>query len=1200
MIKKIIVIGVIAVSIILLFSLFSVFLISPVSALPPIVKPSDLRSGEDETFDGDGAVPDESWYNFTGDYSTTTDNITFSTTTVDLFIGNESLNISGTAGDNSTFEFNESDYFAIDFYLKPLEDSGISRFEFLNGTDVTYSFELRYRYEIDDYVSATDFNSDGHNNYEDIYEIYGVYGHTGSPGWIKEDLKADGVINYLDISWFIAHYSTTDYWDVVQVGGNQHHNKTIYTYSFSDATSWLHCYFQWAYSPTYPGGYSSFVFMAFRPETDSSDGDWNVSGYNYNLCNATWTNLSITSVSDTICYFDNLTVYKTPLDIAVNSYSPSGNTTITDMGEHSCFAYVDYEISFYLLNNPQDIPMFAFVDLWQFTFLSGIWEQTGFFESNYSQTGFDLIVTNETLFQRHKQVEFNYDYYWSVNISTEPIEGYGYSEYVWEFPQALPQISGRWCYTYFVNPYPDPYVSSWFPAHNATEITLSDFPYVVLNDINNKSGTFSFYMLDNTSKVWVFQGQESYYNGENKTLSTFWSGISLADFYDEDFYWYVALKPDCIGGLYEYPNATQAGMYMYGHKAWKLTTEHNYPPVVNSYAPANNSVYDPWADTIYINISDNTTGEDDYLSFSMWVITNESWYIGGTTVYKDTLHLLVLNNSRNDGEYILDDDGNCTGYSPDHKWYYFDNGTLNFTWTPEDIYECSGINPLNGTYFSWGIRLSDIENTVWFPSDGTGRYNTNFTGVGDWWINYIVDYTHDNQLPTLSVSYPTDTTYTKSQWKNNHELSVTVNDQEGDDIYLFLTINTTDGYLVEDFILDPSGKSYFDGFYTYDLPYLTNGSYDFDLSYYIPYDNTEYTMTLSARDDYPGHALMAGTTTHVQFSIGSPPGKKYHLAVMGFDPSNGEMNGISAVSAITGYISLNRANENSSKHWTGYQVAVFVADGVVQDGINPLLMQTKGRMWYSAVGIGHSTILPFVYYITNVDAPSSHWQYFAGFNIKNTKTHYPWAKFSLTSSLVAMHDYKMWIGLYTGVPSINPAPTLFGNDFDDFQRFPANDVEFNNLYDDSLAPCPDFRYNAYNLGGAHYIMEPPYDISNPGDYGFTGGRSTFSTYTNYNQIITNIPNVMANIGISGGGLLLSLFIIGLFSLMPYILIKRKARSVPMPVIASFTLFGVILSFGMGLLDMWIFAVVFFILLMVIFYKAWAYITSKKTDEGAEK
>ena len=57
-----------------------------------------------------------------------------------------------------------------------------------------------------------DINNDGRNTILDKVLISVKYGQTGAPGWIREDINNNGIVNLIDLNYDSNHYNEC-WWD---------------------------------------------------------------------------------------------------------------------------------------------------------------------------------------------------------------------------------------------------------------------------------------------------------------------------------------------------------------------------------------------------------------------------------------------------------------------------------------------------------------------------------------------------------------------------------------------------------------------------------------------------------------------------------------------------------------------------------------------------------------------------------------------------------------------------------------------------------------------------------------------------------------------------------------------------------------------------------------------------------------------------
>lgn len=1157
--KRIVVIATFLVVAMFLFSIF-VTMFNNVSASPSVVKPI-IETPEMDDFEDDtvGNPPAEPFYAYSGDYVVDNRTIPVTGGTINMFRSGKSLNLSGQAGNSSEFHFNESDYFSIDFYLAYwVEGGGTLRFKFQNATCDSFEIDYISIFNASLYNNAMDLNNDGHVNSFDIYHIILVYGTTGTPGWIKDDLKPDGVINYIDIAVFISNYVCTDKVDVRYKANITVYNITydydelLYTFvptlsQGADEITMLHSYFQFSKdSLGYVGFKYAFADVLWSDDVMLQPPVWTCASSCF-VGQCDWDRINISSETDTEAYLDDLTICYTPYDLAVHSVSPINTGIAPGSG-----ATVNLVTSYYMIGNTYMTPMFMDACAYVYSPISFTWVPTRYFPNH------DYITNNATITD-YLSIDFSTTYYWYMNITTFG-GGFGTS-YSWEFPQTgtappgliSPTTQGdKFCNRFQTSAYPEPYVSAWTPAHNAVNVPLNYTGFGGLVDVYvttqsqcGDTGTVRWYYLNNVTHVWVHDGDRSYYDGQNVTHQL--SGIN----YNADVYWRVEITDDDIhSGWNEYPNATQSGVFLYGYKAWKFHTEVNTPPYVASYGPVHGSHFNPFLDTIYINMTDNQTD----FTFNLFFLQNVLW---GNGSYSDELSFIIEDSELVSSPYTI---------------YDTVNGTMNFTWTPSDTANLGYINPMNGTNFSWAVQMDDGVSTSEYPASGRSFATPSNSEIGDWWVNYTSDWLLGNSLPTISVTYPVHAhTYTATQWKNNHNLRVTVIDAEGDDIYLSLSIKSGNGAYSKLFPLQED-YNYFDTMYS-DGP-IANGAYDFDLSYFVPFDNMNYSYYLTAEDS--AHPRGYWNQLNSNFVIGTPPGATNHLSLMSVYPGNGVVDGFSAINnGLTGYYSYYSysALDADKNH-----VAFFFSDGVQKEtgaGIgykyNPLLFTYGGKLQYL--------------------------------------DDYPWNKFSIKTGLQSRHEYILHIGLLEEITDVIDIGLFGMGPISNFQEFGTGTFELDMLYDDTMVET-EFKAELLNLQGTNYIAEPPYRTFElgveAGEFRFFGASARFSTYP-----LGSGPNLpggtwgvnlvrpLSDAGIGFGGLILTLLIVAIFTIIPYYFIRKKAKNVPMPIIFSFGFFGFLLSFGLGFLDLWMFVIPFVIMLFIIIFKALAWIRTGKTEAGVK-
>lgn len=529
-----------------------------------------------------------------------------------------------------------------------------------------------------------------------------------------------------------------------------------------------------------------------------------------------------------------------------------------------------------------------------------------------------------------------------------------------------------------------------------------------------------------------------------------------------------------------------------------------------------------------------------------------------------------------------------------HLWYNFDdNNTLNFT-LDYDTLKIMMHNwfPTEGTNFSWRIVIYDTENTVEFPSGGG-------------WITYNFTLpVYVNQFPNMTINYPTQTGYNLGQWLSDHELSVTINDAEGDNMYLYLDVYTIPyAYNMTNFptyaerivnninLCDENIDRYsnYETDFVNEIP-LTNDTYTFDMSWFCPYERQRYILALRLYDDMhdywaPPVAQFIDVTVGVEDDYNK-------LAVRSLNAYDGSVTGASILEdGLNFYIAFDGKDYGDVTSDSRCTMTVFLTEkksdsekGLLEDEFkaeDDILIKSNLK-------------------------------------IGNGLTSHAWQLVRFEPSFMRMcgvekgREYTIYVGVLW--KNLNLLTGLHDNDvvlYDVSASHPdyMNGLHYQNIYDDSMH-MQEFRWECLNIGQGSYILTPPYNLafgaSEPyGDYTYIGFSSTFTTDTALLPAVQIVDVILlgTDMGIGGMNLILALGIIACFFIMPYILIKRKARNVPLPILLSFGSFGLMLSFGLGLLELWIIVLPFILFLFILIYRimgsVWNSMPNKGGDEGVQ-
>lgn len=469
-------------------------------------------------------------------------------------------------------------------------------------------------------------------------------------------------------------------------------------------------------------------------------------------------------------------------------------------------------------------------------------------------------------------------------------------------------------------------------------------------------------------------------------------------------------------------------------------------------------------------------------------------------------------------------------------------------WFKADLIADGVIDYLDASYFT----LYSVPNSIsYYPQTG---YNwSGDAGIIDPSTDYIwVYHSANNSVPLITITYPVNgSTITEYQWRNNPSVNFTVTDIEGDEMYACLVIFGKYGQINPFYLSHPSP----------DIDHIVNGSYGFDLSDYITFENMEYNLTLVVYDY--GHCAIerVWNTSYSIFEINPAPDLDRHISIKDCYPPDGEGNA----------------------YW-------LLQTGFTWDMcVNISFVSGYPDIWVFLVDDNNAILLYGTRYCTYEPSKTSLWKSYT-FGKGYFKTR---------------HTYTIYIGGYiNGKPMGHGVPV---------RQFTKAQTQLDMLYDDTAETLGSFSwhwgYTVYE--GVAYFQNAIYE-DETGTCRFYGFKITFSTYppgeqpTQTDQTLSRYDSTWgsdivrymeAQYGLSGLGLIIGLLVVGLFTLIPFFIIKRKAKNVPLPVVSAFTLFGLFFSFGMGFFPLWIFVLPMIITFLFIFYNVRAWMTSHKSAEG---
>lgn len=493
------------------------------------------------------------------------------------------------------------------------------------------------------------------------------------------------------------------------------------------------------------------------------------------------------------------------------------------------------------------------------------------------------------------------------------------------------------------------------------------------------------------------------------------------------------------------------------------------------------------------------------------------------------------------------------------------NLTASYTGTTKSIFSGTtayfNFTPCPGLLYAWFIKLTSDGDTKYYPQSG---YNwSGDLGVPDPNCDFVWLFTaKTNSYPTVTINYPLNgATYTSYQWQNNHNLSFSVSDAEGDHITLnWMSISSLYGYV------------------TFQSPVtwqnIHNSSFTLDLKPWVTFDNMSYNITFMIDDDAHCY-VFNGTFATSLFTIGSA-NTRTHLSVKDCYPPDGDDNAIGAINTGITFDAITNITQSGAP-----TIWLFLID---MDKTQQGMLVGGTPYWFNPVTAMGSR---YCNYVINPGYGSI------------------WRSFSFGKGFLQVrHTYKVYVGIFSsGDP---PGKTTIGVS-------PASRIEADFIYDLSARPMSfSYEFKNFDVPKKNEIIE---DLSN-GDAHFVGVTWEFSTYpvgetpatgdigdttTGSTWGRTLFAHVDTGL-VSWLELIAGLFVVAMFTVMPYILLKKKwsGRNVAMPINITFTAFGLVMAYGMGLLPLWIFIPPVFIIMVILVYKITVWITSRKQLIGGEE
>ena len=451
----------------------------------------------------------------------------------------------------------------------------------------------------------------------------------------------------------------------------------------------------------------------------------------------------------------------------------------------------------------------------------------------------------------------------------------------------------------------------------------------------------------------------------------------------------------------------------------------------------------------------------------------------------------------------------------------------------------------NRRYY-WGMNFTNASES--FPQSPNGSLFY-VTGEGymerGWAFN-----TTEMDVPDVSVSI-CDESYTSETWDS--DMTMTIGSSEGIvslDIIMYCA-EDDDAYMMV-FHDENTNERTSHGDYSTVLYDVDNDTV-FDLSEYVFWDNMNYSFLFLVYDsNYSSYWPMSTFTCN--FSIGTYENLSYYLGFKDIYPAHKQRDAIDVIGSGFSYKAICNKDE-----YPGMKIyfALTQSGDEYQDVVQ-MVNNDGQRVYWTNIGWDGSTVHHSD--DTLVSSGLSGWQ-----------------SYVIPSSVyVARETYRAYLG---------------------FSRVAYNytDVEVSCLYDDVVET--NWTYHITDYGSNHVYEFYDSDTYIYPYYGILVDFSTYESDDAYHgddeytgSLGTTFRDAEDELGITPFFLsfVSGLLLIFVFSIMPlvanyYLFRPNHKGNVPFPVQVSFSLFGVILAFSMGLLPLWILALGFALLLLYVVY-----------------
>jgi hypothetical protein len=457
------------------------------------------------------------------------------------------------------------------------------------------------------------------------------------------------------------------------------------------------------------------------------------------------------------------------------------------------------------------------------------------------------------------------------------------------------------------------------------------------------------------------------------------------------------------------------------------------------------------------------------------------------------------------------------------------------------------------TEYVWCIEAQNTSSgaTYFFPSSGyyltPGTFESGYGTPHYCWL-----FNTTATMMNITIENPLDDhVYTTAAWLAgaNSTLVVNVSDNllaHNVSLYMTVKVRLVSGgpFQTMDEVRitpDPTIAPGVEGLFYYD-----------NLSTYIPYSNAEYNITVKGYDwdkynttlddDTYRATLNPNGEGTMNFTLGTIGTKRCRFSIRSCDPSNGEENGIDAVTA-------------------GFQCQIAVNTTAALPEFWAFVCNEAGDVL--TYGSRTSTDICFQDYVLGLGEfePREHYYVVIGF-------------------------------FWDGTP---PGDTL------DWGVLPLTNTQTDDFYDDTAYLIGNFTYEWMND-----IVPKIFRIyaGTGADADFYGYRIGFYTYpAGEHPAAEEEHGADTSTGsdwgadalgpYAGFAIIAGLILMAVFVIMPYVIIKKRAKNVPLPVLTTFALFGAMFAYAVGFFPLWFFIVPTFLCIIILVYKGLSWVTSNK-------